>query len=221
MSDSGSSSPGGENVIVTALSAVFGPIVKLSSKWPPLLAYGLPGIVAVMLIVLLRSAVPDNLVWLMAAVITLPLVGYIITDIYARRSAEKVGGGGAPRLEASFEEPRRKSTVTRTIVCRGTASGIPKDMHLWLAVEANGFVWPKEGEVLVDKNSSRWAATIFEDGATASFDVSLLLANPDGHKFIRDWLEAGIQKGEYAEMKGIPGTQRIARVERLRLSKRV
>ena len=88
-------------------------------------------------------------------------------------------------------------------------------MRLWLAVEANGFVWPKEVEVHIDKD--RWSGTIFEDGATKKFSIALLIAHPDADTFIRKWLEEGRRKGAYAEMKGIPGTERVARVDGLRL----
>jgi hypothetical protein len=89
-------------------------------------------------------------------------------------------------------------------------------MHLWLAVEASGFIWPKEIEVHVDKDS-RWIATVFEDGAINKFSVALLIANPEANKTIQEWLEEGRSKGEYTEMKGIPGTERIARIDGLRL----
>jgi hypothetical protein len=77
-------------------------------------------------------------------------------------------------------------------------------------------VWPKEGEVSVD--NGRWSATIFEDGVTKKFSIALLLANPDADKDIRKWLDEGRRKGEYDEMKGFPGTVRVARVDGLRLT---
>jgi hypothetical protein len=204
--------PEAGNPLVVALRAVFGPLVKQSSKWPPLLAYGLPGIVAVLLIVVLRPAVPNNLIWLLAVAILAPLLGYIITDVHARRSNASDTGR---RPRATIDEPRPNQTVIRTIPCSGAASGVQSNTHLWLAIEANGFVWPKEGEVYIAND--RWSATIFEDGATKKFSIALLLATPDADTFIRKWLEEGRRKGEYAEMKGIPGTERVARVDGLRL----
>jgi hypothetical protein len=67
-------------------------------------------------------------------------------------------------------------------------------MHLWLAVEANGFLWPKEGEVFVDKED-RWSATIFEDGAAKEFSVTLLIANSEANKVF----EHGWKKGAVTE----------------------
>jgi hypothetical protein len=192
---------------------VFGPLVKQSSKWPSLLAYGISGIVAVLLIILLRPVVPNNLIWLLAVGILVPLLGYIITDFHARHSLPSDKG---QRLRAAIDDPRPNQTVIRTIHCSGSATNIPPNMHLWLVIEANGFIWPKEGEVHIDKD--RWSATIFEDGVSNQFSVALLIANPEADKFIREWLEQGKRKGKYARIKVIPGTERIARVDGLHLS---
>jgi hypothetical protein len=212
--------PESENPLIVALKAVFGPLVKQSSKWPPILAYGLPGIIAVLLIVLLRPVVPDNLLWLLAVVILAPLLGYIITDLVARRSLASDTEKFPQRPRAKIDEPLPNQIVKRTINCSGSATGIQPGMHLWLAVEANGFIWPKEGEVVLDKEN-QWRATIFEDGATKRFAVALLVTGPEGDKTIREWLEDGRCKGEYVEMKGIGGAERIARVDGLRLSRSV
>ena len=210
--------PDDTNPLVIALRVVFGPLVTQSSKWPPLLAYGLPGMVAVLLIVLLRPVVPDKLIWLVAVVILAPLVGYIITDFHARRFLIADKGQYQQRFRATFDEPRPAQSVGRTILCSGSAIAIPPGMHLWLAVEAGIYIWPKEGEVHVDKEQ-RWSATIFEDGAVKKFAVALLIADAEADKTIREWLEEGRSKGEYAEMRGIGGTQRIARIDGLRLRK--
>lgn len=117
---------------------------------------------------------------------------------------------------ATIDEPCTNQLVGRTIRCSGIATDVQPQMHLWLAVEAAGLIWPKEGEVFVDKEN-RWSGTIFEDGATRKFSVALLIASPEGDRLIREWLEDGRSKGEYAERKGIPGTERLARVDGLRL----
>ena len=207
--------PGNENPRIVALRVVLGPLVKQSSKWPPLLTYGIPGIVAVLLIVLLRSAVPDNLVWLLSVVILVPLVGYIATARHRPPALQLVR---PQRPRATIDAPSPNQIVVRSIPCNGSATGIQPDMHLWLAVEANGFLWPKEGEVFVDKED-RWSATIFEDGAAKEFSVTLLIANSEANKVIRAWLEKGRRNGEYALMKAISGTERLARADGLRLNK--
>jgi hypothetical protein len=197
---------------------VFGPLVKQSSHWPPVLAYGLPGIVAVLLIVLLRSALPNSVLWLVAAVIVLPLVGYIITVYIARRPAPAPPGQQKPF--ATIIQPTKNQTVERTIHCSGIATGVQNNMHLWLAIETHETevrIWPK-GEVLVD-NTNAWSATIFEDGATKRFSISLFIANPEADKIIQDWLENGRVTGEYPHMTGIAGSERLDRVGGVRLRK--
>lgn len=211
--------PDSENPLIIALKAVFGPLVKQSSKWPPVLAYGLPGIVAVLLIVLLQPLVPDNLLWLLAAVTLGPLLGYIITDVVARRSSTPEAQNLSQVARGTIFEPRPKQTVKRTINCSGSAMGLQPGMHLWLAVESHGFVWPKETSIHVDKDN-QWQTTIFEDGASKEFSVALMVADHDGDVAIREWLAAGKKNnGAYVEMKAFPGTIRIARVDGLRLSR--
>lgn len=211
------------NPIIVALRVVFGPLVNQSKNWPPVLAYGLPGIVAVLMIIILRPVVPDNLIWLLALAVIAPLVGYIVSDVAARRHVDPgpdQGEGGGQSPAAMFYYPQPYQMVDRTIDCRGSATGIPPANHLWLAVLADRLIWPKEGEVLVDKNSRTWAHAIFEHGATKKFAIVLMMANPKAHEFILDWHEEGRRKGEYQELKGIPGTQTLQVVEGLRLKKR-
>ena len=210
--------PGNENPLTVVLRVMFGPLVKQSSKWPPLLAYGIPGIVAVLLIVSLRSAVPDNLVLLLSVVILALLVGYIATAVDARHRPPALQLVAPQRPRATIDAPSPNQIVVRTIPCSGSATGIQPDMHLWLAVEANGFIWPKEGEVYMDEEG-RWSATIFEAGAAKEFSVALLIANSEANKVIRTWLEKGRRNGEYALMKRISGTERLARADGLRLNK--
>lgn len=199
-----------------ALRSVFGPIVKQSAKWPPILAYGLPAMVAVLLIIALGLVVPLRLVWLLAIVVLAPLAGYIVVDWNTRhRSIVESPQRGT---DATITFPKSDREVDRTMDCTGFASGIRPDMHIWLAVEAMGFIWPKEREVYVGPDN-RWIHTIFEDGAATTFSVVLLIADVNGHNTIRDWLEAGKAKGEYAEIRGIPGTDRLARVDDLQLRK--
>jgi hypothetical protein len=193
------------NPLSEALHLVFGPIAKQSAKWPAPLAYGVPAMVAVLLISALGLVVTPGLLVLAGVVILAPLAGYIMVERNTR--ADEVPP------EGTIEVPGSNATVGPTIKCNGFAFGIGREKHVWLAVEAMGYLWPKEREVAV--RGKRWNHTIFEDGAAKEFAVVLLLANSEGHKFIRSWLEAGKEKGEYVEIKGIPGADRLARVDNL------
>ncbi|MGD0020226.1 MAG: hypothetical protein ABSD62_13315 [Candidatus Limnocylindrales bacterium] len=123
--------------------------------------------------------------------------------------------GPAP-LWGRILQPSPDQLVARTFDCSGYATGVRPPWNLWLAVEANGFVWPKEGPVVVGAND-QWTAQVFEDGRSPEFALSLFAAKGAADKAIRTWLSEGSRKGEYAEVKSFPGVQRLHRVDRLRL----
>lgn len=92
-----------DSLLTTALREVFGPLVKQSVQWPAPLAYGLPGIIAVLLIALLRSTLPSNLAWLLTFVFLAPLVAWVFVTWDERRRARPLMltgnvllDGGAP-----------------------------------------------------------------------------------------------------------------------------
>lgn len=151
----------------------------------------------------------------------LELVGAIIglfkgTDFFAQENDKpRPADLGPPK--GRIDEPTRNQRVGRTINVSGVASGIPPQMQLWLAVEANGFVWPKR-DITVDE-ANEWRASIFEDGRSARFAVALFVVSPEGDAAIRKWLEDGRKTGEYGEMKSLPGGDRLTRVEGLQLKR--
>ena len=122
------------------------------------------------------------------------------------------------KVAGSFTEPVTNAAVSRTIRCSGVVTGLQPGLSLWLAVEAGGFVWPKESIVLPDA-TSYWSGPIFEDGVTEQFGVSLFVADANADRRIREWLEAGRRTGSYAQWRGIPGARRLARVDGLRLAR--
>jgi len=210
--------PESENPLIVALQKVFGPAVKASERWPPVLAFGVPVIVAVLLIAVLSPFLSTGVLLLVAVVIFMILVSYIIVAIVERGTVSRADNGH-PIPSATITHPTANEVVDRTILCTGTATGIQDNMHLWLAVETYDKkvrIWPKEGEVLLDK-ANHWNSTIFEDGATQEFSISLWIADPVGDKFIRDWLSGGRSNGEYRNLKGIKGADRLIRVDRLTL----
>lgn len=121
------------------------------------------------------------------------------------------------QVRGKIDEPAAGETVGRTIECSGWARELAPGLHLWLATEVNGVIWPKGSEVHVDGNG-RWSKTIFEDGALTEFSVSLYVANEDAHKAIADWLYTGQQTDKYERLSKVFGTERIDRVDGLRLS---
>jgi hypothetical protein len=120
------------------------------------------------------------------------------------------------QVRGRIEEPAPSLTVARKIECAGWATGLAPGLHLWLATEVNGLIWPKGSEIRVDSND-RWSKTIFEDGAITEFSVSLLVANAEAHDAMTKWLQAGQQAGNFERLSKVFGTERIDRVDGLSL----
>jgi hypothetical protein len=212
--------PESGNPVVVALKSVFGPLAEKSAALPPALAYGLPVLVTILLIAILKTTLPTSIAWLLALAIVAPLAVYIATlkGIRNKDNREEDVRDKKASPWGDIESPKTDESVDRTIECSGSAKGIPTDGHLWLAVEERNFVWPKEGEITIDKQG-RWKRRIFEDGLVEKFSLSLLMADPVGDQFIRTWLATGKLTG-YTELKAIPGTERLTRIEGLRLKPR-
>ena len=120
-------------------------------------------------------------------------------------------------VKGSIEKPHKNDTLNRAFECSGSATGAGADSHLWLAVEIGGLIWIKEGEIKPDRNN-RWEHTVYEDGAPPKFSLSLLVANDDANRAIKDWLRRGQATGQYTELKVIDGTRRLARVDDLTIA---
>jgi hypothetical protein len=120
-------------------------------------------------------------------------------------------------VTGTITNPELGQSVRRSFECSGKVTGMQPGLRLWLAVEAGPLVWPKETVVVPDQEN-RWSATVFEDGATQSFSVGLYVGDSKVHTRIRKWFEEGKRTGDYAELRGIPGARRLARVEDLRLN---
>ena len=117
-------------------------------------------------------------------------------------------------VKGEIEQPKPNQVVESTIRCSGWVEAVSPDCHLWLVIEANGYIWPKEREFFADDDGS-WKDTIYEEGATATFSLSLFAANAQANKRIRAWLDHGDASGNYVHMRRVPGTRRIAKIDGL------
>ncbi|NRR30933.1 hypothetical protein HSX11_12160 [Oxalobacteraceae bacterium] len=117
-------------------------------------------------------------------------------------------------VEAMIHAPHRNDHVDTTFVCSGCATGLQPGLHLWLAVEVEGRLWPKESEVSVKEDGS-WSKTIFEEGQAGEFSLSLWATNGSGDRYIRNWLEQSDRSGNYHELRRTQGMRRLARVNGL------
>jgi hypothetical protein len=118
-------------------------------------------------------------------------------------------------VKGDIKEPSPNQAVEDTFLCTGWANGLESGLHLWLAVEINGRIWPKEGEVYVEDDDS-WNKTVFEEGAIDQFSLSLFAVNAEGDKHIRDWFKTCDRTGSYSELRRTSGMIRLARVNGLR-----
>jgi len=117
-------------------------------------------------------------------------------------------------VKGEITQPHPSDKVNDVFKCSGWVEGLGSKLHLWVAVEIKGRIWPKEGEVFVDNDGS-WNKTIHEDGATDSFSVSLFVANKRANRRIRSWLDECDETGNYSELRRLRGLRRIARVDDL------
>jgi hypothetical protein len=217
--------PKSANPVVVALNSVYGTLAKKSDALPAPLAIGLPILVTILLIAVLKDSLPTNIAWLVGLAFVIPMAGYIAQLVLARSAPKpdteaKAGPVAQPWAKIESPNPKPGEFVEREIDCRGSATGIPPNMHLWLAVEEDRagrkLIWPKEGEVFVNEQG-KWKHQIYEDGVAQEVSVSLLLAEPLGDDFIRRWLDAGKLTQNYSELMAILGTTRLARVSGIRL----
>jgi hypothetical protein len=137
--------------------------------------------------------------------------------------AEGTGAGvrgkfSVDSVKGEITSPVASQSVPRAFRSAGSVSDVGSDVHLWLAVEVNGLIWPKEGQIFADESGS-WTATVFEDGATDLFSLSLIAADRKAHKKIAAWLNSGKTSGTYKELASLsPGMRRVHRVDGLHLS---
>ena len=197
------------------IEKLYSPLIKQSAKWHQALAYGVPGTIAVLIIIVLGKSVPPGLVALLALVILAPLACYVALDWRGRVEKQRHLETARPASGFIHSPPSKSPITSGTIQCHGVAYDIAPNQHLWLAVEAK-CVWPKDGEVFVNRRGE-WKHVIFEDGAASDFHIALYVAETEqGNQGIVDWLIAGKKNnGIYEEKKTFLGTRRLHRVENL------
>jgi hypothetical protein len=123
------------------------------------------------------------------------------------------------KVSGKIEEPIHGSPLSNTFQSAGTLVGFKEDegVHIWLAVEVNGKIWPKEKELQVDMNG-KWSTNVYEDGSGSKFSLILIAADEVAHTKILAWLDSGKRDGSrYETMYAIEGIVRLDRIDDLRL----
>ena len=135
--------------------------------------------------------------------------------------------------KCSFDEPSDKKVFfTRRdtdpnsrfdvadIKCSGEIRNLPKDVHLWMAIDIGGFIFFKNIEVEIDREKNTWSKSFtepVEPGMTKELNLRLYAAIGDGHYQIGRWLAIGDGRGSYEKVTTISNTISVERVVGIRL----
>jgi hypothetical protein len=119
-------------------------------------------------------------------------------------------------VTGSIDEPREGQVVQRDFVASGSAHDLGKQARLWLTVEIDDRIWPKEGRIVIRDIEGRWSHPVFEDGAADQFALSLWAANVEADRVLQAWLDTSNGTRTFPELRPLPGMRRLARVRGLR-----
>ena len=117
----------------------------------------------------------------------------------------------------TINRPTEGSVVNPNIDASGSAQNAGNDVYLWLAIEINGKIWPKEGRVAIDRNGN-WSQRVFEDGHPVQFGLSLWATNAEGDRELQAWLINSANNHDYREIAPLSNMKRLARVQGLSLA---
>jgi hypothetical protein len=119
------------------------------------------------------------------------------------------------KVIGGFTHPAAGSTVSSSLSSAGWAKNLEAGLRLWLIVEVGTHKWPKGDELRLEGDGN-WRSEVYEDGTGDAFSLSLYVANDEGQRKIRAWLEIGTLIGYHPFEVDIPGTRRLARLSGLR-----
>lgn len=123
---------------------------------------------------------------------------------------------GFEAVRGAIDEPGQGQTLQADFVASGTVQDAGKDVRIWLAVEIDDRIWPKEGRVVLRDAEGHWSQAVFEDGTADEFSLSLWAANAEADRSLRAWLDASNRTRVFPELRPLPGMKRLDRVRRLR-----
>jgi hypothetical protein len=116
-------------------------------------------------------------------------------------------------VSGKIDLPIHGQTVLRTFDCAGRVAGLNGDgVYIWLAVEVEGLMWPKERNLKVGKDGT-WSAKVFEDGSAPTFSLILIAADEVAHGKIEKWL--ALSKGGASGFEGMKPSEGIVRLDRI------
>jgi hypothetical protein len=117
----------------------------------------------------------------------------------------------------TISEPSDREVVNARFNASGTANDVRKGVYLWLAIEINGKIWPREGHLIV-RTDGQWNQPVFEDGRPDQFALSLWATNTAANLQVQAWLDRGLLTGNFPEFPPVPGMKRLDRKQGLRVA---
>ena len=118
------------------------------------------------------------------------------------------------KVKGEILEPQPDQVVAITFPCSVRVEDLEAECHIWLAVEIDGKIWPKERELSLDEDGT-WRGIIKEAGTTPDISLSLFAADTKANQAIRAWLDYGDDNNSYDAFSRLSGTRRIASVDGL------
>jgi hypothetical protein len=119
-------------------------------------------------------------------------------------------------VQGAISEPHDGQVVQANFTASGSAQNIGKRIYLWLTVEIDDKIWPKESRLFVDIHG-QWSQPVFEDGDVNQFGLSLWAVNSEADRKLQAWLDQGNRTRVFPELRPLPGMKRLARVRGLSL----
>ena len=133
--------------------------------------------------------------WIPITAATIGAIAVIMAAfIQSYRSNEKTPFGD---ITAPISDQR----VGVTFSVQGTLRGIPKDRHVWIAVQVGNLIWPKAE--IINRHRS-WLKELSHAGRSGDkFAVVLLLVGKEGENQILNWYRLGEKTGNFPGIKEI------------------
>jgi hypothetical protein len=124
-------------------------------------------------------------------------------------------------ITGQIDKPKNGQSLQKTFECSGHINNYKEGsgLHIWLAVEVDNLMWPKERQLEV-KPDGKWSAQVYQDSPPTTktdFSLSLIAVTDDANNHIKDWLERGKKEGNYKGMR-MEGLFRLYRTENLHLN---
>jgi hypothetical protein len=118
--------------------------------------------------------------------------------------------------EGRIAAPLTGDRLGRAFTAEGTLAAIPPDRHVWLAVQVDNLLFPKEPEI--PRQDRRWSVQVVEGGdAAQGFSLALLMVDADGQREIDRWLRRGRRRGDYQGLERVTGAAKLDVVRDLSL----